>query len=142
MHQPPSPINVPRLAKKTGINASTLRSRLERGVPLDKLHLPPGGLAKRLHEQYPAEYKIWAQIKHRCKDAIRLPRMELAWEKFEVFLRDVGPRPSPHHQLRLKNRATRYYSKDTVHWVPCAPRLPRKVTGRLDWLLKATPPED
>ena len=137
-------LDIRRLAKATGINPSTLRSRLERDVPLDKIHLPPGALAKRLNKRYPAEYKIWAQIKHRCKDPLRLPRMELAWEQFDLFLRDVGPRPSPNHQLRLKPKArtSRYYCKDNCHWVLCAPRLPRKVTGRLDWLLKAVPEDD
>lgn len=135
-------INIARTAKTTGIHPSTLRSRIERGTPPDKLFAPVGSYAKRLHTKYPAEYRIWAQIKHRCRLPNQKPIMAKAWYDFDMFLRDVGPRPSPNHQLRLKDRSLRYYNPDNVHWVLTNPRLPKKVTGRLDWLLIATPPED
>ncbi len=39
-----------------------------------------------------------------------------AWGKFEMFLADIGERPSPKHQFRRKNPRLPY-SSDNVEWV-------------------------
>lgn len=39
-----------------------------------------------------------------------------AWESFEVFLADVGPRPTPRHQLRRLNAASPF-TKENVGWL-------------------------
>lgn len=138
-------IDIPAMSRSTGLHPSTLRSRLERGTSPENIFAPAGTLAKRLHKKYPAEYRIWARIKNRCKHPNRPPFMWRSWDTFETFINDVGPRPTPLHQLRLKDKSSRYYNPENVRWVftpPRNPKLPEAVTGRLDWLLHAAPPEE
>lgn len=142
-------INISAYARIYGLKPSTLRSRMKRNVPLDKLFAPPGAMTSGLYKDHAAEYRAWASIKHRCSQFGYIYKMTPRWKDFRTFLQDVGPRPSPAHELRLKDRAIRHYNPDNVHWVKAKPRhttkayrLPKKVTGRLDWLLKAKPPED
>ena len=137
-------IDISAMSKSTGLHPSTLRSRLERGTPPENIFAPAGGLAKHLHKKHRAEYRIWARIKHRCRHPNRPPFMWRSWDTFETFIRDVGPRPTPLHQLRLIDRSNRSYDPSNVHWVLCAPRKtrkPKQVTGQLNWLLNATPEE-
>ena len=146
-------INVEQYARIYGLPPSTLRSRIERGVPLENLYAPPKTLAKKLHEKHPAEYRVWSRIRHHIKRTNSWRTMTPRWKSFRYFLIDVGPRPSPNHQLRLKNPQSGEYNGDTVHWVLPKPKPQRKarrkpktpnplILGRLNWLLYAAPEEE
>ena len=136
-----------QLAKAAGLNPSTVYERRRRGVPDDALFAPVQRLRDRTNYTQHPEYNVWRNLKRRCNfDPINPPYLDPAWESFPAFLADVGPRPSPDHCLRLHNRPTyrdnHYtYNKHTCGWVPKKKPKP-VITGRLDWLLIATPPED
>jgi len=148
-------INIEQYAKIYGLHPSTLRSRIERNVPLEKLYAPPKTLAKRLHERHPAEYRVWSRIRHQIKHSASRRTMTPRWDDFAYFLLDVGPRPSPKHQLRLKNPHSTEYNPETVHWVlpkpkPKPQRKARRkpqttnplILGQLTWLMYATPEDE
>lgn len=68
------------------------------------------------------EYKIWKGIWQRCtnpnraqydKYKHRIPPDE--WRDFEIFLRDMGLRPTPKHSIERKNN-TLPYSSDNCVW--------------------------
>lgn len=67
-----------------------------------------------------AEYSIWQAIKNRCKTNTKYIERGISvcdeWAvSFEVFLRDVGEKPSPLHTLeRIKNNLG--YFKDNCKW--------------------------
>lgn len=70
------------------------------------------------------EWMSWKSMKQRCGNPnARVAKYYLhrgitycpEWEKFEVFLKDVGPRPSPHHSLeRINNNGN--YEPGNVKW--------------------------
>jgi len=74
--------------------------------------------------QRPAEYNCWAMMIQRCTN----PRatsyasyggrgisVHPSWRRFKVFIADVGPRPTPEHELeRIDN--DRDYEPGNVRW--------------------------
>jgi predicted XRE-type DNA-binding protein len=71
-----------------------------------------------------SEYNAWKHMKARCRTATndrygtygaRGITYDPAWESFEAFLADVGPRPSPVHSLDRKDNDKGYY-KSNVRW--------------------------
>ena len=54
---------------------------------------------------------IWKLIRSRAKG-----KYPAQWDDFNLFLADVGARPSPQHQLR-KIAATEPYSKENLEWL-------------------------
>ena len=136
-------------ARAAGIAPSTLYNRIQRRVHPERLYEEPRSTYQRNQQKYPAEYAAWARIKSACAKKGG-PTRAYSWDDFGAFFRDVGPRPSPDHQLRLtaKGRRNRFYSPNTVEWVeiarnPKPKKTPKQITGQLDWLLSANPtPED
>jgi hypothetical protein len=70
------------------------------------------------------EYQAWYQMRRRCqnpkvKDFVDYGGRGIticeAWESFDVFLRDMGPKPSPSHSLnRIDNDGN--YEPNNCHW--------------------------
>jgi hypothetical protein len=51
------------------------------------------------------------------------------WDDFRAFLRDMGPKPSPKHQLdRIDN--SKGYNKDNCRWTSATENLNNKRTNR------------
>jgi hypothetical protein len=61
-------------------------------------------------QQHPLK-NTWKLIRSRYPDAV--PKK---WERFEVFLADIGERPTERHQLRRSDE-TKPYSSRNVRWV-------------------------
>src|SRR5690606_36132486 len=83
----------------------------------------------RSHDRKPRlkmpEYQTWLRIKKRCHNPLDKSYPQYGgrgievcqeWrESFQAFLRDMGPRPSPHHSIdRLDG--TKGYSPDNCRW--------------------------
>lgn len=65
-----------------------------------------------LSRKYPAEYKTWKNIRSRCTNSSykgykdyggRGIYVDSAWEKFENFFADMGPRPSADHSIERRD---------------------------------------
>ena len=70
------------------------------------------------------EYTAWLDMRHRCNCSTyrryadwggRGISVAPAWDSFEQFLADMGPRPSPTHSLDRVNNDLGY-SVDNCHW--------------------------
>jgi hypothetical protein len=87
------------------------------------------------------EYSIWSALRQRCNNPNN-PRYAdyggrgitvcSKWNNFAVFLSDVGPRPSPQHQInRVDN--DRPYEPGNVEWTTAARNMRnRRNTFRVD----------
>lgn len=91
--------------------------------------MPAGGKLVHGHKRRGAaslEYKTWLGIKRRCNDerskdypkyGARGIRVATVWEEsFETFLADMGPRPTPQHQIDRID-SSRGYEPDNCRWV-------------------------
>jgi hypothetical protein len=63
---------------------------------------------------------IWKLIRSRSKEDNPARQYPKAWDNFEVFLKEVGQRPSPKHQLRHLD-PDKPYSKGNIVWLPPLP---------------------
>ena len=72
-----------------------------------------------------SEYGTWSAMKARCKNPATIHYADYGgrgitvcerWEKFENFLADMGPRPTPAHSLERKD-VNRGYEPDNCAWV-------------------------
>lgn len=71
------------------------------------------------------EYRIWWSMRQRCYlpshtsyqwYGARGIKVSQEWESFEVFFRDMGPRPSPEYSIERKDNDGDY-SKQNCLWV-------------------------
>jgi hypothetical protein len=77
-----------------------------------------------LRKQYPKEYAAWNAAKQRCTNRKlrawhnyggRGIRFCKRWDSFELFFKDMGPKPSPKHSLdRIDNNKA--YKKTNCRW--------------------------
>jgi hypothetical protein len=81
------------------------------------------GFAQRAH--CPPEYHIWKRMRQRCNDPNshewdnyggRGIKVSARWDDFSVFLSDMGPRPSPKHQLDRYPNNDGDYRPGNVRW--------------------------
>lgn len=63
---------------------------------------------------------IWKLIRSRSKENHPARKYPAAWDDFDVFLKEVGPRPTPEHQLRHLD-PDKPYAKDNIVWLPPLP---------------------
>lgn len=85
------------------------------------------------------EYEIWKAMRHRCNNPNdksfsryggRGIRVSPEWDDFSVFLRDMGPRPSPAHSIeRIDN--DRGYEAANCRWALDSEQRRNKHTTRL-----------
>lgn len=75
------------------------------------------------------EYRAWVGMRQRCNnpnnpDAKYYEHVTVCpeWDDPVQFVRDMGPRPSPHHQIDREDN-TRGYSKDNCRWVERTPQM-------------------
>lgn len=68
-------------------------------------------------KSYTREYNIWAMMRQRCSNpkaanyigyGARGIKVCLQWAKFDVFLADMGPAPTPQHTLDRENNEGDY----------------------------------
>lgn len=86
------------------------------------------------------EYEIWKAMRRRCNSPTshayeryggRGIKVCERWNKFENFLLDIGPRPSPAHSLdRIDN--DKGYEPANVHWA--TPAEQSRNTRRNHWI--------
>ena len=82
-------------------------------------------MSKIIHGMHlSSEYHIWAQMRARCSNPNhkewsnyggRGVRVCDEWKRFEIFFRDMGPRPSKEHSLDRADNGL-LYSKATCRW--------------------------
>ncbi len=86
------------------------------------------------------EYQVWGNMKRRCSDPKaaqyayyggRGIKVCERWQSFENFFADMGPRPSPRHQIdRTDNDGN--YEPGNCRWVTCKENQNNRHTTR--WL--------
>lgn len=88
------------------------------------------------------EYAIWTAMRQRCANPKNKDYSEYGgrgitvstrWNRFEIFLQDMGPRPSDAHSLDRKNNSGPY-SPDNCRWATHSQqannRRPRRIKLR------------
>ncbi|CAM6687933.1 MULTISPECIES: hypothetical protein [Klebsiella pneumoniae complex] len=80
-------------------------------------------------------YRIWSGMKNRCtnpnnKDFEKYSKRGICerWLTFELFLEDMGPPPTPKHQLDRKNNEGPY-SKDNCRWATVTKQAENRSTS-------------
>lgn len=74
--------------------------------------------------RYTPEWSVWQGMRRRCQDTKHkdYPRyggagitIDPAWNNFEAFMKDMGKRPTPQHQIdRIDTKG--HYSKQNCRW--------------------------
>lgn len=102
---------------------------------------PLYALAATTHgKKYTVEYETWKRMRSRClsKSNPKYHRyggrgitVSSEWDDFEVFLADMGQRPSPQHSLDRKDNDGPY-CKDNCRWA--TPKEQASNTSKVRWL--------
>lgn len=78
-----------------------------------------------LKKQYPSEYQAWVQLRQRCYNPKnrsypnyggRGIKVSVRWDTFEVFMLDMGPRPSPAHSIERSDNNRHYGEPGNCYW--------------------------
>ena len=86
-----------------------------------------------------AEYAIWVNMTYRCSNANasaykhyggRGIRVCARWSEFAKFYEDMGPRPSPGHQVDRKDNDAGY-SPDNCRWATRKEQASNRRTSRI-----------
>jgi hypothetical protein len=87
---------------------------------------------------YRAEYRVWVEMRKRCRNPKRSNyhlygargiRVCDRWERFDNFLADMGPRPSSRHSLdRIDPDG--HYEPGNVRWATATQQARNKRTNR------------
>lgn len=124
--------------------------------PIDKFHRHAGHTDGRtstcadcnnkksveIRRQRPPEYNVWVAFRRRCCDPNtkgysnyggRGIKVCPEWESFEQFLSDMGPRPTPKHQIdRIDNDGD--YEPKNCRWVTSATNNQNRRNNKLTML--------
>lgn len=85
-----------------------------------------------------AEYRIWIALRNRCTNpknklfcyyGARGITVSPEWNTFEIFLADMGPRPSPRHSIDRKN-VNGPYAADNCYWATPREQANNRRTNR------------
>lgn len=127
-------------SREIGIPANVLFGRLEAGWKGDKIVTQKNRGIGGLSRKHPAEYRIWKEMRRRCKPSKRPETRNYAdrgilvcerWlNSFENFLADMGPRPSTDHSIDRRNNNGNY-EKDNCYWATEIEQQRNKRTNRM-----------
>jgi len=96
-------------------------------------------LPKGFTKIYKSEYTSWRSMKRRCKDPLYFCShryiekgisFEPAWESFESFFLDMGPKPATNYTLDRID-PNRGYTKDNCRWATPKEQARNISTNRL-----------
>lgn len=81
---------------------------------------------KEIIHKFKSEYRSWGSMRDRCRNPNCHDYKHYGgrgikpcdrWEKFENFLEDMGPKPTPGHTLERKD-VNKGYEPDNCSWIP------------------------
>lgn len=118
------------------VSLSCLRRGLNTSCPACK----PPSVYKHGSEREHPEYNSWCHMRRRCSDP-SCPEFHNyggrgiavcpEWNEFMVFLRDMGPRPSPHHSIDRFPDNDGPYCKGNCRWATKKEQALNKRTNRV-----------